>query len=107
MTQSGAAQEPSLVRVSVAESRTWRVTIARTLDSEPTNEWIAIFDSLSADADFRRTDESAYGRPLVLRDKSITWSVRDSEVRAAISFVERGVASANDRFRAERLAGAG
>jgi hypothetical protein len=106
MTQTGSVQEPSLVRVSIIESRPGRVTIAWTLNCEPTVEWIAVFDSLSADSDLRGTVDSAYGRPLVMRDQSIIWSVRDSEVRAAISFVELGVTSTNDRLSAEILAGA-
>jgi hypothetical protein len=107
MTQSWTVPMPALVRVSVAEGRPGRVTITWTLDSEPTSEWIAVFDSVSTDPDIRNTVESAYGRPLVLRDLSIIWSVRDSEVRAAIAFVELAVTSANDRIEAERRLRAG
>ena len=103
MTHSGVVQEPTLIRLSVAEARPGRVTIEWTLSCEPTDEWIAAFDALSADSDLRSCVESAYGRPLVMRDKSIIWSVRDSEVRAAISLVELGVASASDRLAARRL----
>jgi len=106
MTQSGTVQEPGFVRVSIVEVRPGRVTIEWTLNCQPSAEWIAVFDALSADADLRSTVESAYGRPLVMRDGSIIWSVRDSEVRAAISLVQLGVTSANDRLSAEILAGA-
>jgi hypothetical protein len=106
MTQSGTDHEPTLVRVSVVESRPGRVTIEWTLDCQPTLGWIAVFDSLGADTDLRSTVESAYGRPLVMQNQTIVWSVRDPEVRAAISFVELGVTIANDRLSAAILAGA-
>jgi hypothetical protein len=105
MTQSGTDQEPALVRVSIVESRPGRVTVEWTLDCQPTVGWIVVFDSLSADTDLRSTVESAYGRPLVMQNQTIIWSVRDSEVRAAISFVELGVTIANDRLSIEILAG--
>lgn len=104
MAQSGTVEQPELVRVSIFEARPGRVTIEWTLNCQPSAEWIAVFDSLSADSDLRSTVESAYGRPLVMRDKSIIWCVHDSEVRAAISLVELGVTSANDRLDAAMLA---
>ena len=95
VTQSETIKGPSIARVTIASARLGRVTLEWVLSSKPTHEWIGVFDSLSADNDFRRTVESAYGRPLVMLDGTILWSMITAEAQAAIEFVEMNVARAS------------
>jgi hypothetical protein len=73
------------------------------LDHHPTDAWVEEFDSHGEIRDFRATIRTAYGRPLVVRDGRIIWSVHDDEVQTAVSFVKQGVASVNLRFSRDRL----
>ena len=81
-------------RVVVARPR--RVTIEWVLNTEPAPDWIAGFESASlADGGVRSLVNSAYGRPIVMRGRTIVWAVSEADVQTAVSFVEQAVAHAN------------
>jgi hypothetical protein len=101
MLHPGTVEARSLTRVAVTQARSGRVTIEWTLDGVPTPEWIELFDAASGRTDFRATVPSAYGRPLVMLDGVVIWSVTEDQVRAALSVVAQALA-ATDRELNER-----
>ncbi len=102
MLDAGTVEVRSLTGVAVTQARSGRVTIEWTLDGVPTAEWIEVFDAATERTDFRATVPSAYGRPLVVMDGMVIWSVTEDQVRAALSVVADALAATDRELRRRR-----
>jgi hypothetical protein len=102
MLPAGTVEARSLTRVAVTQARSGRVTIEWTLDGQPAPEWIEVFDAASERTDFRATVSSAYGRPLVMLDGVVIWSVTEDQIRAALRVVADALADTDREFRRRR-----
>lgn len=102
MLHRGMVEPRSVTRVTVIQARSGRVTLEWTLDGAPTPEWVEAFDAASEQADFRRWVPSAYGRPLVVHEGVLIWSVAEDQVPAAMGLVERALAEAQQHLSGYR-----
>jgi hypothetical protein len=102
MLHPGTAEPRSVTRVTVTQARSGRVTLEWTLDGAPTPEWVEVFDQASERAEFRRWVPSAYGRPLVVLEGVVIWSVIADQVPAALGLVDRALADTNQRLTGAR-----
>jgi hypothetical protein len=85
--------------IQVVGKRFHRVTIEWTLSGQPVSGWIEAFDSaLGSAGGFRSHVPSAYGRPMVMRDKTIVWAMFEADAQMAVSLVKRAVSHANAQF---------
>jgi len=88
-----------VVKAEVVDKRFHRVTVEWSLNGQPVPEWIEAFNrAVLAAGGFHRHVPSAYGRPMVMHDKTIVWAMFEADVQKAASFVDQAVARTNSQF---------
>jgi hypothetical protein len=85
----------TVVDTRLVGSRSHRISIEWVLNERPSPAWIAAFNAAVAEQQRGNTVESAYGRPLVMLDRTILWAVIESEMRAAVIAVGLAMSYAN------------
>ncbi len=84
-----------MVDTRLVGSRSRRVAIEWVINERPTPGWIAAFNAAITDQSGGSFIDSAYGRPLVMLDRTILWAVIESEMRAAVIAVGQAISYAN------------
>jgi len=85
----------TVVDTRLVGSRSHRIGIEWVLDQRPGPAWIAAFNAAMTEPQRGDIVDSAYGRPLVMLDRTILWAVIESEMRAAVVAVGLAVSYAN------------
>jgi hypothetical protein len=95
-TERPPLEAVAVLKTRLVGARARRVSIEWVLNSQPAPAWIGAFEeAIAVHEPGRSMVDSAYGRPLVMPDETIVWSVIDTEMRSAVLAVESAVLSAN------------